>query len=215
MSTEQKHQYDFTTNWFEVSARPVWDNMIPRLAPKQILEIGSYEGRSTCYLIDKLATRSDVEIHCIDSWEGGIEHQAGGGFQTDMSEVERRFRQNTELSIRRATNRVDLVLHKGVSDLELSKLLAEGRQGYFDFIYVDGSHQAADVLCDAVLAFRLLRVGGVMAFDDYLWNEDLAYGTDPIRSPKIAIDAFTNIYCRKLRVMNAPLLQLYVRKTSD
>jgi predicted O-methyltransferase YrrM len=65
-----------------------------------------------------------------------------------------------------------------------SKLIAEGRQGYFDFIYVDGSHQAPDVLCDALLSFRLLKNNGVIAFDDYLWQEQLPYGTDPIRCPK-------------------------------
>ena len=45
-------------------------------------------------------------------------------------------------------------------------LLAEGRQGSFDFIYVDASHRAPDVLLDAVLAFQLLRIGGLIIFDD-------------------------------------------------
>jgi predicted O-methyltransferase YrrM len=97
----------------------------------------------------------------------------------------------------------------------LAKLLASGKEGFFDFIYVDGSHQAPDVLCDAVMSFRLLRPGGIIAFDDYLWQEPLPYGADPIRSPKIAIDAFTNIYCRKITVLSMHLYQLYVRKLSD
>ena len=42
--------------------------------------------------------------------------------------------------------------------------------GAIDFIYVDGSHQAHDVLCDAILSFKLLRVGGIVCFDDYLWG---------------------------------------------
>lgn len=105
--------------------------------------------------------------------------------------------------------------HKGSSDIELAKLLADGKQGYFDFIYVDGSHQAPDVLCDAILSFRLLKTNGVIAFDDYLWAETLPTGVDPIRCPKPAIDAFTNIYCRKLRILTAPLYQLYIQKTGD
>jgi hypothetical protein len=48
-----------------------------------------------------------------------------------------------------------------------------------------------------------------------LWQEDLPTGTDPIRCPKIAIDAFTNIYSRKVRLIKAPLSQLYVQKISD
>jgi hypothetical protein len=46
--------FEFTNSWFESSARSTWDQLIPQLKPKRILEIGSYEGASTCYLIDKL-----------------------------------------------------------------------------------------------------------------------------------------------------------------
>lgn len=104
---------------------------------------------------------------------------------------------------------------KGTSDIELAKLLADGRAGTFDFMYVDGSHQVPDVMLDALLAFKLCKVGGCIAFDDYLWAEDLPQGRDPIRCPKIAIDAFTNIYFRKVRLLGAPLGQVYVTKVSD
>ncbi|MDQ0041820.1 putative O-methyltransferase YrrM [Variovorax boronicumulans] len=132
-----------------------------------------------------------------------------------MTQVEARFHHNTALSIRRSAHPVNLVVHKGPSDLGLARLLAQGASGHFDFIYIDGSHQAPDVLADAVLAFRLLRNGGVIVFDDYLWAEELAGGKDPLRCPKPAIDAFVNCYFRKLQILRAPLYQLYVQKTSD
>jgi len=202
--------YEFTNNWFEVAAKGVWDLLIPQINPTRVLEIGSYEGASTCYLIEKLAISKEIELHCVDTWEGGIEHKG-----VSMSEVEERFYRNTKIAVSKVENPVKLITHKGLSDKSLSKLITEGKQGYFDFIYVDGSHQAPDVLCDALLSFRLLKNNGVIAFDDYLWQEQLPYGTDPIRSPKTAIDAFTNIYCRKIRVISAPLYQLYVQKISD
>ena len=37
----------------------------------------------------------------------------------------------------------------------------------FDLIYIDASHYAPDVLSDAVLAFKLLKPGGILIFDDY------------------------------------------------
>jgi predicted O-methyltransferase YrrM len=132
-----------------------------------------------------------------------------------MAAVERRFLSNTHLAAAGSANPVDLVVHKGLSELILARLLTEGKAGYFDFVYVDGSHQAPDVICDAILGFKLLRVGGVMAFDDYLWAENLPTGIDPIRCPKPAIDAFTNLYCRKVRILQAPLYQLYVQKVAD
>ena len=86
---------------------------------------------------------------------------------------------------------------------------------YFDFIYIDGSHQAPDVLSDAVLGFKLLKIGGVMAFDDYIWQEDLPTGKDPLRCPKPGIDAFVNINMRKLDILPTPINQLYIRKCAD
>jgi len=207
--------YYFTNNWFDIAAKGVWDTLIPQINPTRILEIGSYEGASTCYLIEKLAASKEIELHCIDTWEGGVEHKEGGAAEANMLEVENRFRHNTQIAISKFENAVQLILHKGFSDVALSRLLSEGKQGYFDFIYVDGSHQAPDVLCDALLSFRLLKNNGVIAFDDYLWQEPLPYGVDPIRCPKPAIDAFTNIYCRKVKVIHAPLFQLYVQKVSD
>ncbi|MCE2870849.1 MAG: class I SAM-dependent methyltransferase [Oxalobacteraceae bacterium] len=206
--------YDFTNTWFE-SAKPVWDSLIPQINPTRILEIGSYEGASTCYLIEKLGISKNIELHCIDTWEGGVEHKIGGSAHTDMSIVEKRFNNNASLAISKVNNNVQLFIHKSFSVLALSKLIAEGKKGYFDFIYVDGSHQAPDVLCDALLSFELLKNNGVIAFDDYLWQEVLPNGTDPIRCPKPAIDAFSNIYCRKIKIISAPLYQLYVQKISD
>lgn len=205
---------EFTTNWFSV-ARPAWDNLMPRENPKRVLEIGSFEGASACYLIEKIGAKQPLELHCVDTWEGGVEHQAGGLFEKSMSDVERRFTRNVEIAQTRATHPVDLHLHKTTSDIALAQLIAAGKTSYFDFIYVDGSHQAPDVLIDAILAFKLLRVGGVLAFDDYLWNEALPYGVDPIRSPKIAIDAFCNIFCRKVKVIPGGGVQLYTRKTAE
>lgn len=132
-----------------------------------------------------------------------------------MATVEQNFWANINLALTKVSHRVDLVVHKGFSDLKLAELLAQGKRNYFDFIYVDGSHQAPDVLCDAVLSFRLLRKFGLLAFDDYLWHEHLPYGVDPLRCPKPAIDAFTNLYCRQLRIVSAPLYQVYIQKISD
>jgi predicted O-methyltransferase YrrM len=205
--------YQYTNNWFESAAMGTWDLLIPKINPSRILEVGSYEGRSACYLIEKLGFDRSIEIHCVDTWEGGVEHKET--LQVDMSAVEKRFHHNTNIALGKVSGSVNLITHKGRSDVELSKLLAGGKQGYFDFIYIDGSHQAPDVLFDALLAFRLLKISGVIAFDDYLWQESLPYGTDLVRCPKPAIDSFTNIYCRKLRVIPAPLYQLYVQKISE
>ena len=205
-----QHRYKFTNDWFGITAKKLWTDMIGQVKMQKILEIGSYEGNSTCWLIDNLSKKHPLEIHCIDTWHGGVEHE-----QSDMAAVEQRFQHNTVLALANARNPVDLVTHKGSSVQELSALIAQGLQGYFDFVYVDGSHQAPDVLLDAVLGFQLLKVNGMMCFDDYLWADGSIFHLDTLKSPKIAIDAFTNIYCRKTQIIQAPLCQLFVIKIAE
>lgn len=204
--------FEFTNDWFKTRIRAVWTSLLARTKPSKILEIGSYEGASACFLVEFLGASPLGELHCIDTWVGGEEHTAAN---IDMAAVERRFHANIAIARGRVANPVEVVVHKGPSDAELARLLAEGKRGYFDFVYVDGSHQAPDVLSDAVLAFKLMTIGGVIAFDDYLWAETHPYGRDPLRCPKPAIDAFVNLNFRKLKVLKGPLEQLFVQKMSD
>lgn len=207
-------EYQFTNSWF-TSHKKIWDQLFQQFKPNKILEIGSYEGASTCFIIETLGQANDIEIQCIDTWAGGIEHQKGGHAEADMKAVEERFLENTSLATSKANKSINLIVHKKDSSQGLANLLVTVNSGYFDFIYIDGSHQAPDVLSDAVLSYKLLRKNGIMVFDDYLWQENFGGPVDPIRCPKIAIDAFTNIYCRNIKILHAPLNQLYIQKISD
>ena len=94
--------FKFTNTWFNDAAKQQWEKLISQIKPKRILEIGSYEGASTCYLIQKLAQENSIEIHCIDAWNiemGDDTDYKHYGSNVDMSAVESRFRQNTKLAI--------------------------------------------------------------------------------------------------------------------
>jgi len=199
--------FQFTQDWFAQNIA-VWDKLVPRYTPKKILEVGSFEGRSACYFIEKCAAEREIELHCVDSWQGGIEHDRAA-----MSAVEARFNHNVALAQTRAAHKVKLVKHKSLSGAALAKLIVVDPVGTFDVIYIDGSHQAPDVLTDAVMAFQLLRVGGLMIFDDYLWSMEPMGKQDPLNMPKPAIDAFINIFQRKMFVVRgAPVYQLFATK---
>ncbi len=107
----------------------------------------------------------------VDTFAGGTEHAV-----TDLTDLEARFRANT------AAHAAKLVVRKGRSEVMLRELPL----GRYDFVSIDGSHDAADVLSDAVLSWPLVKPGGLVCFDDYEWWIDAA----PERSPKLAIDAF-------------------------
>jgi predicted O-methyltransferase YrrM len=198
--------YAYTEDWFS-HVEPVWGEILYRFPPTRLLEIGSYEGRSACFLIERLAVNRPIELHCVDTWEGGIEHDRGA-----MSSVEARFDSNIAIARQRVRCSVNFFKHKARSSDALARLLANGARERFDLIYVDGSHQAPDVLTDAVLAFQLLKVGGVLIFDDYVWSME---DDDFYQMPKPAIDAFVNIHRRKLKLLQKPLYQLYLEKTAS
>jgi predicted O-methyltransferase YrrM len=121
-----------------------------------------------------------------------------------MGEVEQRFDHNVTLAKQQASHAASVRKLKKSSTQALAEIMAR-QEAPFDLIYVDGSHRAPDVLADAVLAFQLLRVGGIMIFDDYLWRLEPDGRQDPLNMPKPAIDSFINIFQRKLRVMSGLL----------
>lgn len=200
--------YEFGTDWFQINALNVWNSLIPTLDIGKVLEVGAFEGAATTYLIENCGNKKHLEIHCIDTWDGGEEHD-----NIDMPLVEKRFDSNVEHAKTLVSKDVNVIKHKDYSSNAMPKLIVEGHAGTFDFIYIDGSHQAPDVLMDAVLGFKLLKVGGVMVFDDYTWRNDKT--EDITHIPKPAIDAFTSLYWNKLLPLRAVISQIYIKKTKD
>lgn len=141
------------------------------------LEIGSYEGRSTRWLLDNILTHARSQIICIDTWRGSMEHVE---WKNNMNMVQKNFLHNIH------PHRKKVKCCIGTSQEIIRNKPAVFRSGSFDFIYIDGSHAASDVLEDAVYSFRLLKSGGLMVFDDYTWD----YYPDAKLNPRMAIDAW-------------------------
>ena len=140
----------FTVDWFTTSM-PHIHRSIGERRVQRILEIGSFEGRSTCWFLD---TFPDARVTCVDTFAGSIEHAEAG---MDVSDLYERFLENTKPYGDRET------VLRGPSNVMLHGLAAKS----FDVVYLDGSHEASDVLSDLVMAVGLLRPGGVLLIDDY------------------------------------------------
>ena len=201
-------KYDFSRDYFSHN-RPTWDILFNQFKPVKILEIGSFEGESTTYMIEKTSSYSsdvNVEIHCIDTWQGGEEHAS-----LSMESIEKSFANNVQVALKSSESKAKVLCHKGLSSIVLPRLINEYTPEYFDFIYIDGSHQAKDVLSDAVLSYLLLRKGGLLIFDDYLW--EFNGSKDLKKIPKLAIDSFLNCYSGQLEILfKLPIYQMYVVK---
>ena len=191
--------YQYTKDWFSWSPG-IWEQLIPHLpARKNFLEIGSFEGRSAVW-ITQYMMEDGGELVCVDTWEGGAEHVNG-----EMSGAEDRFKHNIDLIMGNFVDRTVQPI-KSTSVEALGGLIAQKKE--FDFIYIDGSHLAKDVLTDACMAWPLLKPKGFMVFDDYAWKPQ---GFTLLQRPKVAVDAFVNMFEDELTIAHSGY-QLIVRK---
>lgn len=192
------------TNYHQ-SYEPAWRHLFFERAkwdptqPKVIVEVGSYEGSSTWWIMNHLLTGPEGRLYCIDAWAG-----EGGEARYQLF-----LRNIAELP---DPGRIEVV--RDWSQNALRALIARGVRA--DVLYVDGGHDAPTVLRDLVTGFDLLKPGGLLICDDYLWD-DPKWGGDKLQGrPKMAIDAFTTIYADKLRfIRGMPLFQVFLQKTAD
>lgn len=171
----------FTVTWFNRNI-PHLTTVLEPLAGRpmlKMLEIGAYEGASTCWFLDHVLTGEGSHLTSLDTWEGSAENDASA-----MPDVWRRYQRNTAPYV--AARRLTVVV--GASQRWLAAQVAALRPSEppFDVVHIDGSHAAADVLSDGVLSWALLRKQGVLIFDDYFWEG----GRSEQERPRFAIDSF-------------------------
>lgn len=169
----------YTSDWFKHNI-PEWLDWLGKFKDRnnlRFLEIGCFEGRATIWLFENILTGNFCRMSVIDTFEGSMENN-----NIEKRNIEKNFRINLKKHLHK------LNIYKGKSQDLLRSL--DLRPCEFDFIYIDGSHIAADVLEDAVLSWRLLKSGGVMIFDDYGWN----MYKDPKLCPAMAINSFLSVF---------------------
>jgi glycosyltransferase involved in cell wall biosynthesis/Tfp pilus assembly protein PilF/predicted O-methyltransferase YrrM len=184
--------YQFTEDWFSHNI-PIWQQVLGRfvaLPDLNALEVGSWEGRSTCWMLDNLLTDESARLTCIDTFAGAVEHQVKYE-QTFLDTIEQRF----DFNVARTGSSTKVTKQVGPS----RELLRSQPLHAYDLAYIDGSHIAADVLEDALLAWALVKVGGILIFDDYGFQFQEGIDEQP---PKVAIDAFLAIYGKKVKILH-------------
>ncbi|MBE9122035.1 tetratricopeptide repeat protein [Tychonema sp. LEGE 07199] len=178
--------YQFTQDWFTHNI-PIWQRHLQQftgIADFQVVEIGSFQGMSACWLLDNILTHPTAKITCIDLYFQ--QHFKGNIVKTGVGEK--------------------VIELEGYSQDLLINLTSE----FYDIAYVDGCHKPTSALQDAILSWRLVKVGGLMIFDDY----EFTFPDSPEQDTKIGIDVFLEMFSSQLEVVHKGY-QLIVKKTDN
>jgi predicted O-methyltransferase YrrM len=164
--------------------------------PGRFLQIGAYTGDASLWLYDNLLkNNTGSTLVDVDTWEGSDEKVH---HQMNWVTVETVYDAKTLAG----RSQRKILKYKGTSD----SFFKNNRELY-DFIYVDGDHTAYGVMKDATAAYECLKVGGILAFDDYSWS-----GADDLADrPQMAINAFMQIYRKRVTLIHKGY-QLWVKK---
>lgn len=192
LSATYEKDYEFTEDWFSPYL-PLWEQTFGAYKGQpdlRYLEVGLFEGRSFLWMLENVLTHPT-------SSAVGLEP-----FIADIPQLSH----NIELSDDR--DRMEILTE--YSQIALPKLEPKS----FDFIYIDGDHDAAGVLVDAVLCWPLLKEGGIMILDDYKWADGKIMDLElPLyRRPEASIDAFLIAFHEFLELVHLRF-QCVIRKT--
>jgi predicted O-methyltransferase YrrM len=172
-------------NWFKDVEK--YFRHVPN-EPLRALQIGTYTGDATEWLLNN---RQLEYLHDVDTWGGSeeIAHESLD-FNSVESYYDSRF------------NDTRIYKYKMTSDEYFAS-----NKSQFNFIYIDGDHTALQTSLDGLNAFRLLESGGVMAFDDYLWN----YNGNRFLEPKRGVDGFLEV-CKDQYTVIESGYQMWIKK---
>jgi SAM-dependent methyltransferase len=175
---QEKLEYKGMNNWTDdlpfghkkyfLDVIDYFNNNYPKvLSGEQInvLEVGTYTGISLINIV-KLIPNSIG--YGLDKWSNYIECYNNKTVEMlnniDELEVETSFYKNVK--VEGLEDRIKGI--KGDSYEVLFEMMKENKM--FDFIYIDGSHMSFDCYSDLIISWRLLEKGGILAIDDYLYN---------------------------------------------
>jgi len=155
--------------WHSDSA--LFDQLIDELKPELVIEVGTWLGGSALHMAKQLkALNNGGRLLCIDTWLGASE------FWDNTMDAER----YQALAIKHGYPTVFYqfianVLHAGLEGTIIPFPQTSANAAVWlgkrtlrsKLIYIDGSHEEADVYADLSAYWPLLEHGGVMFGDDY------------------------------------------------
>lgn len=122
-----------------------------------IVEIGSYKGKSSCYLAEGARNGNGARVHCIDPWDlpGNLERSQ---YPVNDPATREAFERQVE----------EMGLAEGITQRRAFSLEAVKKwRAPIGLLFIDGDHRYSGALGDFQAWGRYVVQGGVVVFDDY------------------------------------------------
>jgi predicted O-methyltransferase YrrM len=128
--------------------------------PMLCVEIGSFEGKGSLLIANRLCQNTESKLYCIDPFDDEyVKGDPRMTFWDSACKGQRgRFYQNTK-------DVSSIVVLQGTSDAMIPNIC----DASVDFAYIDGDHSPEQVYKDATNIFCKMKKGGIILFDDYCW----------------------------------------------
>ncbi len=161
--------------------------------PIRYLEIGVFYGANLISVAKTYASHPESKLYAVDPWQDYADYPE---YKNEITSIYDIFLKNIEAEGVKEKIQV-------IRDFSHT-ILPTFENEFFDIIYIDGNHEPEYVLEDAVLAFRKLKQGGILIFDDYGWG-----GPDLTQK---GIDAFLSGYSKRIQNLGESASQVFVKK---
>jgi hypothetical protein len=158
--------------WFDYE--DLYDYVIEKLQDNSnIAECGCWIGKSSCYLNHKIKDSSKLINHFIfDSFEGNKEWSESEFHTLNHLILNKRSQYDVFMENRKKYNFENSIIIKGT----FSETMKAFPDEFFDFIYIDMSHDMESVYSDLITSYTKLKTNGFLAGHDYSHiNVKLAY----------------------------------------
>ena len=171
----------FSNKWF-LNNFEIFNFFLPKDKNKKFdyLEVGCFEGMSSFYVLSEY---NYVNAFFLDIWD--LPNPNSKTLSNDFDSIEKAFDENL--------SGFNFIKIKDDSVVSMRKLFKQNKS--FDFIYIDGSHNGEDILSDAIEAFKILKIDGLIFFDDFLQYDN----SRNIQSYE-GISKFLSLYSNYLKI---------------
>ena len=185
---DQKIQFEydikeksFSNKWF-LNNFDIFSFFLPQDKNSKFdyLEVGCFEGLSSFFVLSEYKS---VDATLLDIWD--MPNPNSKTLSHNFNSIEKAFDNNL--------SGFDFMKIKDDSVVAMRKLFKQNK--FFDFIYIDGSHNGEDILSDAIEAFKILKKEGLIFFDDFLQHDK-----NRALQSYDGIEKFLNLYSNYLKI---------------